>query len=57
MLIDYVRINVKSGDGGNGAMSFRREKYVANGGQDGGDGGRGGNVKISNKEKRYEFIW
>ena len=46
MLIDYVRINVKSGDGGNGAMSFRREKYVANGGPDGGDGGRGGNVYL-----------
>ena len=46
MLIDYARINVKSGDGGNGAMSFRREKYVANGGPDGGDGGRGGNVYL-----------
>ena len=46
MLIDYVRINVKSGNGGDGAMSFRREKYVANGGPDGGDGGRGGNVYL-----------
>lgn len=44
MVIDYVKISVKSGDGGNGSMSFRREKYVANGGPDGGDGGRGGNV-------------
>lgn len=44
MVIDYVKINVKSGNGGNGSMSFRREKYVANGGPDGGDGGRGGNV-------------
>ena len=50
MVIDIVRISVKSGDGGNGSMSFRREKYVANGGPDGGDGGRGGNVyfKVSN---------
>lgn len=46
MVIDYVKISVKAGDGGNGAMSFRREKYVANGGPDGGDGGRGGNVYL-----------
>ncbi len=46
MVIDYVKIKVKSGNGGNGAMSFRREKYVANGGPDGGDGGRGGNVYL-----------
>ncbi len=46
MLIDYVKIKVKSGDGGNGAMTFRREKYVANGGPDGGDGGRGGNIYL-----------
>lgn len=46
MVIDYVKIKVKAGDGGNGAMSFRREKYVANGGPDGGDGGRGGSVYL-----------
>lgn len=46
MVIDYVKISVKSGDGGNGIVSFRREKYVANGGPDGGDGGRGGNVYL-----------
>ena len=44
MFTDYVKINVKSGDGGNGAVSFRREKYVAAGGPDGGDGGKGGDV-------------
>lgn len=44
MLIDYVKIHVKAGDGGNGSISFRREKYVATGGPDGGDGGKGGNV-------------
>ncbi len=44
MFTDYTKIIIKSGDGGNGAISFRREKYVAAGGPDGGDGGKGGNV-------------
>lgn len=44
MFTDYAKITVKSGDGGNGAATFRREKYVAAGGPDGGDGGKGGNV-------------
>ena len=44
MFIDYTKIIIKSGDGGNGAMTFRREKYVAAGGPDGGDGGNGGNI-------------
>lgn len=44
MFTDYAKILVKSGDGGNGAVSFRREKYVAAGGPDGGDGGKGGDV-------------
>ena len=44
MFVDNVRIYIKAGDGGNGAVSFRREKYVAAGGPDGGDGGHGGNV-------------
>ena len=44
MFIDYVKITAKSGNGGNGAVTFRREKYVAAGGPDGGDGGRGGSV-------------
>ena len=42
--IDTARITVKAGNGGNGAVAFHREKYVAAGGPDGGDGGRGGNV-------------
>lgn len=42
--LDFVRVYVKSGDGGNGMVSFHREKYVPKGGPDGGDGGRGGNV-------------
>lgn len=44
MFIDYAKITIASGNGGNGAITFRREKYVANGGPDGGDGGKGGSV-------------
>ena len=44
MFTDYAKIIVKSGDGGNGAIAFRREKYVAAGGPDGGDGGKGGDI-------------
>ena len=44
MFVDYTKVIIKSGDGGNGAVSFRREKYVAAGGPDGGDGGKGGNI-------------
>ena len=44
MFIDTAKIYIKAGDGGHGAVSFHREKYVANGGPDGGDGGKGGNI-------------
>lgn len=44
MFIDHVKIEIKAGDGGNGAIAFHREKYVSAGGPSGGDGGRGGNV-------------
>ena len=44
MFIDTAKIKIKAGDGGDGAVSFHREKYVAAGGPDGGDGGKGGNI-------------
>ncbi|MBQ3046045.1 MAG: GTPase ObgE [Clostridia bacterium] len=44
MFVDIAKIKIKAGNGGNGAVSFRREKYVAAGGPDGGDGGKGGNI-------------
>ena len=44
MFVDIAKIKIKAGDGGNGAVAFHREKYVASGGPDGGDGGRGGNI-------------
>ena len=44
MFVDNVKIYIKAGDGGNGCVSFHREKYVARGGPDGGDGGNGGNI-------------
>ncbi|MDD6800019.1 MAG: GTPase CgtA, partial [Firmicutes bacterium] len=46
MLIDNVKIYVKAGDGGNGAVAFHREKYVSHGGPDGGDGGKGGDIVL-----------
>ncbi len=42
--VDYAKIRIKAGDGGDGAVAFHREKYVASGGPDGGDGGKGGNI-------------
>ena len=44
MFVDYAVIQIKAGNGGNGAVAFHREKYVAAGGPDGGDGGRGGDI-------------
>ena len=46
MFIDRAKISIKAGDGGDGMSSFRREKYVAKGGPDGGDGGRGGDIVL-----------
>ena len=44
MFVDIAKIKIKAGDGGAGAVAFHREKYVAAGGPDGGDGGKGGDV-------------
>ena len=44
MFVDIAKIKIKAGDGGDGAVAFHREKYVASGGPDGGDGGKGGNI-------------
>lgn len=59
-MIDFARISVKAGNGGNGKISFRREKYVPKGGPDGGDGGNGGSVyfetdKDLNTLKPFQF--
>ena len=47
MFVDIAKISLRAGDGGNGAVSFHREKYVAAGGPDGGDGGRGGDILMA----------
>ena len=44
MFVDKAKILIKAGDGGDGAVAFHREKYVASGGPDGGDGGKGGDI-------------
>jgi GTP-binding protein len=56
MFIDEVRIRVKAGDGGNGCLAFRREKYVPRGGPSGGDGGRGGDVIMVASEHQNTLL-
>jgi GTP-binding protein len=56
MFIDEVKIRVKAGDGGNGCMAFRREKFVPRGGPSGGDGGRGGDVVMESSQQHNTLI-
>ena len=56
MFIDEAKIRVKAGDGGNGCMAFRREKFVPRGGPSGGDGGRGGDVVMESSERHNTLI-
>lgn len=56
MFIDEARIKVKAGDGGNGCMAFRREKFVPRGGPSGGDGGRGGDVILEASQSHNTLI-
>ena len=54
--IDYVKIFVRSGNGGGGSVHFRREKYVPMGGPDGGDGGRGGNIILKGNKQLWTLL-
>jgi GTP-binding protein len=56
MFIDEARIRVKAGDGGNGCMAFRREKFVPHGGPSGGDGGHGGDVVMESSERHNTLV-
>lgn len=56
MFIDEAKIRVKAGDGGNGCMAFRREKFVPRGGPSGGDGGRGGDIIMESSERHNTLV-
>jgi GTPase len=56
MFIDEARIRIKAGDGGNGCMAFRREKFVPRGGPSGGDGGHGGDVIMESSERHNTLV-
>jgi len=56
MFIDEANIRVKAGDGGNGCVAFRREKFVPRGGPSGGDGGRGGDVIMESSERHNTLV-
>lgn len=54
--VDYVKINVRSGNGGKGSVHLHREKYIAKGGPDGGDGGRGGHVIVRGNKNLWTLV-
>jgi GTP-binding protein len=56
MFIDEAKIRVKAGDGGNGCMAFRREKFVPRGGPSGGDGGKGGDILMESSERHNTLV-
>ena len=56
MFVDEVTITVKAGDGGNGCLAFRREKYVPRGGPSGGDGGKGGDIILESSERHNTLM-
>lgn len=56
MFIDEAKVRVKAGDGGNGCMAFRREKFVPRGGPSGGDGGKGGDVVMESSERHNTLV-
>src|SRR5512134_3118213 len=56
MFIDEAKIRVKAGNGGNGCVAFRREKYVPRGGPSGGDGGKGGDVYLESSERHNTLV-
>jgi GTP-binding protein len=56
MFVDEAKIRVKAGDGGNGCMAFRREKFVPRGGPSGGDGGHGGDVVMESSERHNTLV-
>jgi GTP-binding protein len=57
MFIDEAKIRIKAGDGGNGCMAFRREKFVPRGGPSGGDGGRGGDVIMESTQRHNTLVY
>jgi GTP-binding protein len=57
MFIDEAKIRVKAGDGGNGCMAFRREKFVPRGGPSGGDGGRGGDIVMESTQRHNTLLY
>lgn len=56
MFIDEAKIRVRAGDGGNGCLAFRREKFVARGGPSGGDGGKGGDIIMESSERHNTLV-